>query len=396
MNKGRVDRPFLIALTILVAFGLVMVFSASMYDATVNDEPGYAMFLKQFIFVCIGAAGMMALSRCNYRRFNSKRMTTMLFVFSFVLLLSVFIPGFGVEVNGARRWINLVVTTFQPSELAKVAGILYLSSLLAREPELLKKTPYGDIKTALRYGRDYEGFGGMVRGFCEWRGFRCYMPIALLCGATIIEPSMSAAMAIGVGMFFVLYYGGLRFKTMLPIFTAGAGGLAAALIAEPWRIERILVLFGKGSLDYQITQSLLAIGTGGIFGQGLGNGKQKYLFLPELQNDFIVANIGEETGLLGCLLVLGLYGFLIYRGFKIAKASPDRFGFLYTASVMTLLAFQVIVNIGVAISVLPVTGMALPFISAGGTSMIILFGMLGPILNLSRQVDLSKKGRKRQ
>ena len=398
MNRklGRVDRPFLIALTILVAFGLVMVFSASMYDATVSGDAGYAMFLKQFGFVCVGALFMLWLSRRNYRMFNSRRLTTIIFVFSFLLLLAVFIPGIGVEVNGARRWINLIVTTFQPSELAKVAGIMYLACLLSKEPELLKKSAYGNWKTVKKDGMDYAGFLGGCKGLSEWRGFRCYVPIGLLCGATIIEPSMSAALAIGVGMFFVLYYGGIRLITTLPIMITGGAGIAAALIVEPWRIERILVLFGRGSLDYQITQSLLAIGTGGIFGQGLGNGKQKFLFLPELQNDFIVANIGEETGLLGCLLVLGLYGFLIYRGFKIAKAAPDRFGFLYTASVMTLLAFQVIVNIGVAISVLPVTGMALPFISAGGTSMIILFGMLGPILNLSRQVDLSKKGRKKQ
>ena len=392
---GKVDRPFLITLTILIAFGLVMVFSASMYDATVNNEPGYSTFLKQFSFIVGGAFIMMWISRKNYRLLNSRRLTFILMCFAVVLLLMVFIPGIGVEVNGAKRWINLVVTRFQPSELAKVIGILYLSCLLSKEPELLKDTPYGDFKFGKRYGEECTGWKGFKKALPKWRVIRCFLPIALLCFFTIIEPSMSAALAIGFGMFCVLYYGGIRLRTMIPII--GTGGLAVvfALIREPWRIERIMVLFGKGSIDYQITQSLLAIGTGGIIGQGLGNGKQKLLFLPELQNDFIFANIGEETGLIGCLFVIGLYAYLIYRGFKIAKAAPDRFAYLYTASVMTLIAFQVFVNIGVAISVLPVTGMALPFVSAGGTSAIILLIMMGPILNISRQVDLNKRrGRK--
>ena len=392
---GKVDRPFLITLTILIAFGLVMVFSASMYDATVNNEPGYSTFLKQFSFIVGGAFIMMWISRKNYRLLNSRRLTFILMCFAVVLLLMVFIPGIGVVVNGAKRWINLVVTRFQPSELAKVIGILYLSCLLSKEPELLKDTPYGDFKFGKRYGEECTGWKGFKKALPKWRVIRCFLPIAVLCLFTIIEPSMSAALAIGFGMFCVLYYGGIRLRTMIPII--GTGGLAVvfALIREPWRIERIMVLFGKGSIDYQITQSLLAIGTGGIIGQGLGNGKQKLLFLPELQNDFIFANIGEETGLIGCLFVIGLYAYLIYRGFKIAKAAPDRFAYLYTASVMTLIAFQVFVNIGVAISVLPVTGMALPFVSAGGTSAIILLIMMGPILNISRQVDLNKRrGRK--
>ncbi len=439
---GKVDRPFLITLTILIAFGLVMVFSASMYDATVNNEPGYSTFLKQFSFIVGGAFIMMWISRKNYRLLNSRRLTFILMCFAVVLLLMVFIPGIGVEVNGAKRWINLVVTRFQPSELAKVIGILYLSCLLSKEPELLKDTPYGDFKFGKRYGEECTGWKGFKKALPKWRVIRCFLPIAVLCLFTIIEPSMSAALAIGFGMFCVLYYGGIRLRTMIPIIGTGGLAVAVALIREPWRIERIMVLFGKGSIDYQITQSLLAIGTGGIIGQGLGNGKQKLLFLPELQNDFIFANIGEETGyqitqsllaigtggiigqglgngkqkllflpelqndfifanigeetgLIGCLFVIGLYAYLIYRGFKIAKAAPDRFAYLYTASVMTLIAFQVFVNIGVAISVLPVTGMALPFVSAGGTSAIILLIMMGPILNISRQVDLNKRrGRK--
>jgi cell division protein FtsW len=215
--------------------------------------------------------------------------------------------------------------------------------------------------------------------------------MGVICGLTAIEPSLSAAMAIALGMCGVLYFGGMRLRLFLPYMGLGVLAVIGLMILEPWRLDRFNVFLGKGGYDYQITQSLLAISTGGIFGKGLGNGKQKFLFLPELQNDFIFANIAEEFGFIGCLLVLGLFAFLIFRGFKIAQKSPDSFGYLYVSAVMLLLAFQVLINIGVASAVIPVTGMALPFISAGGSSMIVLFGMMGPILNISRYVEVDSK-----
>jgi cell division protein FtsW len=215
--------------------------------------------------------------------------------------------------------------------------------------------------------------------------------MGVICGLTAIEPSLSAAMAIALGMCGVLYFGGMRLRLFLPYMGLGVLAVIGLMILEPWRLDRFNVFLGKGGYDYQITQSLLAISTGGLFGKGLGNGKQKFLFLPELQNDFIFANIAEEFGFIGCLLVLGLFAFLIFRGFKIAQKSPDSFGYLYVSAVMLLLAFQVLINIGVASAVIPVTGMALPFISAGGSSMIVLFGMMGPILNISRYVEVDSK-----
>lgn len=371
MKKGKVDRPFVIALLILVGFGLLMVFSASMYSSTVDGSKGYSLFLKQFGFVALGLVVMGFMSNIDYRKYNNKKISMILLGVTVFLLLLVLIPGIGVEVNDARRWLNVGIGQFQPSELAKVTGILYLSSLLTREPEVLNGGTWEFTK-------------------------QCMAPIFLICGITAIEPSLSAAMAIGFGMVAVLYFAGVRFKRFAPYAAVGVAGVVVLMIIEPWRLERFNVFLGRGSVDYQITQSLLAIGTGGIFGQGLGNGKQKFLFLPELQNDFIFANIGEEFGLIGCVFVLGLFAFIIWRGFKIANTSPDRFGYLYTSSVMLLLGFQVFVNVGVATSVIPVTGMALPFVSAGGTSVVVLFAMLGPILNISRQADLRKrKGRRK-
>ena len=367
MKSGKVDKPFLIALLILIGFGLLMVFSASMYSATVEnpDGNGYDLFLKQALFVALGIGAMYLVSRIDYHLFDNKRLTFILMGLSLVLLILVLVVG--VTVNDAKRWISLGFTNFQPSELAKFAGILYLTSLISREPEVLTNFKLFSIK--------------------------CILPILLLCGVTAIEPSLSAALAIGAGMFFVLFLGGARLKYFLPYIGLAALAVTGLMIAEPWRIERLNVFLGKGGYDYQITQSLLAIGSGGIFGRGLGNGKQKLLFLPELQNDFIFANVGEELGLVGCLLLIGLFVYIIVRGYKIANTSKDRFGYLYTASTMSLLGFQVLVNIAVATNVLPVTGMALPFVSAGGSSMIVLFVMVGPILNLSRGFNKRKRRR---
>lgn len=363
MKNGKIDRPFLIALMLLAGIGVIMVFSASMYSSTISGEKGYALFLKQFVFVILGVTVMAIMSRIDYRVYKKYYLVGI--VISVFLLIIVLIPGIGLKVNDARRWIDLKVTTFQPSELAKVAVILYFSTIISRKPGIIKEN-----KPFL---------------------LNCMLPLGLICGLTAIEPSLSAAMAIALAAGGVLYFAGIKFKLFYPYLGFGLLAVTGLMIAEPWRLDRFNVFLGKGGYDYQISQSLLAIGTGGIFGRGLGNGKQKYLFLPELQNDFIFANIAEEFGFIGCLLVLGIYAFVIWRGFQIAQKSQDTFAYLYTSSVMFLLAFQVLVNIGVASAIIPVTGMALPFISAGGSSMIILFAMMGPILNVSRNVELGKK-----
>ena len=363
MKNGKIDRPFLIGLLLLAGIGVIMVFSASMYSSTINGEKGYALFLKQLVFVILGVMVMGIMSKIDYRLY--KKYYIVGIVVSVFLLIIVLIPGIGLKVNGARRWIDFKVTTFQPSELAKVAVILYFSTIISRKPGIIK-----------------ENMSFLLN---------CMLPLGLICGLTAIEPSLSAAMAIALAAGGVLYFAGIKFKLFYPYLGFGLLAVAGLMIAEPWRLDRFNVFLGKGGYDYQISQSLLAIGTGGIFGRGLGNGKQKYLFLPELQNDFIFANIAEEFGFVGCLLVLGIYAFVIWRGFQIAQKSQDTFAYLYTSSVMFLLAFQVLVNIGVASAIIPVTGMALPFISAGGSSMVILFAMMGPILNISRNVDLGKK-----
>lgn len=365
MGSRQPDKYFVTALLILSGFGLLMVFSASMYTSSVESSSGLSLFLKQAFFVVLGIFVMWLVSRKNYRRWNNFRLACTLLIVTILLLAAVLVVG--MEVNGAKRWISLGFMTFQPSEFAKFTGVLYLSTLISQKPEVKKR-------------------------FSKYTLY-CIVPMLVICVLAAIEPSLSAAMAIGVAMLFVMFFGGIPFRFFLPYIAVMGAGIGTLLIKEPWRMERLNVFFGQNGLNYQISQSLLAIGSGGIFGRGLGNGKQKLLFLPELQNDFIFANIGEECGLIGCVLLLVLFGYILYRGFKIANSSKDEFGYLYTSSVIALLGFQVIVNIGVATSIMPVTGMALPFISAGGTSMVILFMMVGPIVNLSRGMHSGKRRR---
>jgi len=365
MGMGKIDRPFLIALLILAGIGTLMVYSASMYSLTIS-ESSFMQVFKQFFYAAFGIVCMLGMSHLDYRKLNNKRFVQGFFAITVILLAAVYFTPLGLEVNGGKRWLDLQVTTLQPSELAKFSGILYIIELMVRKPEILRKHT--------------QFFKEVV------------LPSALLLGLILIEPSLSATLAVGVGLFSALFFSGIRFKLILPYLLLCIPGVIALMVATPWRLARLTAFF-TGSPEYQVKQSLLAIGSGGIFGTGLGNGKQKLLFLPEMQNDFIFANIGEEFGLIGCIFIIALYFFIIYRGFKIALAAPDRFGFLYTSSVIALLAFQVFINIAVATNTIPVTGIALPFISAGGTSIIMLFVMFGPILNISKEVNLSKKKR---
>lgn len=366
-KQKPVDRIFLALLLILVLFGLLMVFSASMYSSVVESGgTGFSQFLRQAFYVLIGLAIMAWLSRQNYQMLDRLKFSRILYFSALVLLVIVW--AFGKDVNGAKRWIAIGPITFQPSEWAKFAGIVYIAVVMTHRPQAKSD-------------------------FLSFLGY-CFLPTVVLCGLAAIEPSLSAALAIAMAMFFAMYFGKVRIRYFIFLLAAVAAAAAVFLIIFPWRMERFNVFRGQGGQDYQIMQSLLAIGSGGIFGRGLGAGRQKLLYLPELQNDFIFANIGEETGLFGCLLLLVLFAAFILRGFKIARSAKDEFGYVYTSSVIALIAFQVIVNICVASGIMPVTGIALPFVSAGGTSEIILLGMMGPILNLSRGNEQPQRKRR--
>ncbi len=372
-KEGRIDRPFLITLLCLIGIGLIMVFSASMYSSTVSGSSGSAQFYKQSAFAIVGLIIMFVLSKINYRIFLKPAVYNSLMGITLILLLCCKIPGIGYSVNGAERWVKIGFS-FQPSEIAKMTGIIYIAATLVNKPDIISSN-----------------FGNNPGTKQLW--IYCYSVIVLTCLLIVIEPSLSATLVIALGMMSVLWYSGLKLNQFIPFATIGLIGLSFFLTVS-WRLTRILSLFGHSDVNWQIDQSLVAFGSGGLFGVGLGNGKQKLLFLPEIQNDFIFANIGEEFGLVGCLIVLLLYTYLIYRGFIIGSHCKDRFGFLYILSIMTVLGFQVFVNVAVATHTIPVTGMALPFISYGGTSIVILLTTIGPVLNISRTVKLVSKRKK--
>lgn len=361
-STGSIDKPFLGTLFLLVGIGMVMVFSASMYSSLNSGGNAYDALLRQGVFAGIGFVVMYLFSRVDYEDYCNEKFQYVFLGFSALLLAATLVIG--VDVNGAKRWISIPGGTFQPSELAKVAIIMYSATTAVKYKDSLTKTgPF-------------------------W--LRQMLPLGLLFGLTAIEPSLSAALAIAVAGFAVMWFGMVSGKNLLQLIAVGCAGVGLLILKEPWRLTRIRVFGGQVELSYQIKQSLVAFGSGGLFGVGLGQGKQKLLFLPELQNDFIFANIGEEFGLVGCVAVILIYCYFIFRGYQIAFAirKKSQFGFLYTCGVMTLLGFQMCVNIGVATKSIPVTGMALPFISYGGTSMVVLFFMLAPIMNMSRQIKV--------
>ncbi len=362
-SKGQVDRPLIIALGALIAFGLAMVFSATMYESSLEGSL-LTPFVRQAVYVAIGIVFMIFLSFFDYRRLNQYRVAGGLFFLSLVLLgLVLFL---GPEYNGARRWFDLGFVTFQPSEIAKFTALVWTGTFLTHNPKM--KTDLGPF---------------LILGI---------LPMVVLCVLTMIEPSLSSAILIAIAFMGPLVIGGCKKTHLAGVTIAGLVGAIVMLIRTPWRLERLLVFTGQSNTtEYQIIQSTMAIGAGGFWGKGLGNGTQKLLYLPEGHNDFIFANIAEELGFLGFVLVIALYGYIAYRCFKIALATKNEFGFIYTTGFVILIVAQVLMNIMVSCNSMPATGVALPFISFGGSSFIILSIMVSPILNLSREVNLEPK-----
>ena len=358
---GSLDRSLLLIILVLVVFGLVMVFSASAPAASYYMDNPYHYVIRQGIFALLGFASMFILSFVDYHFYG--RFALPILVGCFLLLFAVYIPGLGVVSNGARRWIGYGVFSLQPSELAKVGVIIYFAYSLSV------------IKDRIQ-----QFWGGLVR----------YLVILGAFGVVLmLEPHFSGTVVIVGTAVIMLIIAGARLKHFallsLPIIPAAV----YMIWKEPYRLERVTTFLNPfadpSDAGFQIVQSLYAIGSGGIFGLGLGMSRQKFLYIPEPQNDFIFSIICEELGLLGALAVLTLFAVLLWKGYRLAQDAPDLFGSLLAAGITSLIAIQVIINIAVVTSSVPVTGMALPFFSYGGTSLFILLSCMGILLNISRQ-----------
>ena len=371
--RGPLDIPFLMLTLLLLAIGVVMVLSASYASAfyDLNKETGgnaTYYFARQLIFAVLGIGIMFVASRFPmsfYRRFSF-----LVLGIAIVLLMAVLVVG--TKSNGARRWIIIAGQSIQPSEIAKIGVILAFATLICRYKNLMGTFKYGVMPFAVI--------------------------LLVIVGLLFLEPHLSASIiiiALGAVMMFI---GGARLFWFLGGL-AGVGGLfVLAVTVLQYSSERISAwrdpFADTGDTGYQIVQSLYAIGSGGLFGLGLGQSRQKYLYLPEEHNDFIFSIISEELGFIGAILILTLFALLIVRGYWIAMHSRDRYSFLVCTGVTSLLALQVILNVAVCTNLIPCTGISLPFFSYGGSALLMQLGEMGIILSVSRDIPTQKTVRR--
>ena len=364
--ETSVDFPYLILLLLLLAVGLTMLYSASYaqseYDSGYTVSTRYLQ--KQAVCAALGLGCMAVFSRIPARVWL--RLAWPLYGISIVLLLSVLVIG--EEVNGARRWINLAGLQFQPSEIAKFTMILMFARLTKG---------FGPDAKQFRYG--VLGFGSALLGIL--------VPLAL-------EKHLSAIMLMGMVAVVMMFVAGTNMKWIL----AGIGGAIVFVVIYitfmGYAGDRVTAWLNPesdpGDTGYQILQSLYAIGSGGLFGLGFGKSRQKYLYLPFQYNDYIFAVICEELGLVGALLIIALFSAMILRGYWIALRAADRFSTVLAAGLITLIAVQTVLNLGVVTNLLPSTGIALPFFSYGGTALAVNLGEMGIVLSISRQRNQAK------
>ena len=365
LQRGQVDRTILFIVLLLVAFGTVMVYSASSTEAVARFGDSAYYLKKHLIRVALGLLLMIFFAGVRYKRFV--RLSRPLLAISFVTLILVLLPGLGgVEAKGANRWLALGPFVFQPSELARFALILWLAETLVNRRNMLNRFTDGLVPILV--------------------------PVAAAVALIVIEPDFSTAVAIAAicgGMIFLagartIHLGGLVVGAMPLIYFA--------LISSEYRKARILAFLESAGdvtgANYQVWQSLIGLGSGGLIGKGLGNGAQKLRFLPEPFNDFIFSIVGEELGLVGGLVLLVLFLMLVIQGFRVAASVNSPVGALLSAGVSLSIGLYVLINIGVVTSLLPATGLALPFISYGGSSLIFSLACVGILLSISREVEL--------
>ena len=372
LARGPIDLPFCLLVLLLTAIGLVMLLSASFpsaYYETKNNDPMY-YFTRQGVFAIMGVAAMFFISKINYQRFRA--FAKPLLYIAIILLVLVLIPGIGQTRNNATRWIGVgELFTFQPSEIAKLAVVLYFSDSISKKKDKMRTTRYG------------------ILPYLFWM---CVIAVLMM-----LEPHLSGTVLIlGTGAALMLV-GGIRWA-WVGAAVGFVGGVAALMLTGVIKYgQSRIAMWQNPFIDprgegYQLSQSLISIGSGGLLGVGLGKSRQKFLYLPEEHNDFIFAIICEELGLIGATIIMLLFAALILRGYWIALHTRDRFGCLLVVGVTTLVAMQTFLNIGVVTGLLPTTGISLPFFSYGGTALSIQLAEMGIVLSVSRQMKPTKAG----
>lgn len=361
------DPFLLIAIAGLVAFGMIMIYSSSHVMAYNKYHDSFYFLRKQVIWSGISIIGMLVTSRISVDTW--KKLPLPLIILSYILLLLVLIPGIGSQINNARRWFRIGPMSFQPSELAKLAVIIYLSSYLANR-------------------------GERIRDF--WNGFiPPLLIVGIMFGLILVEPDMGTAFVIGVGSAAMLFIGGASMAHImgLSLLFLPAGFFLVKNMG--YRINRVKAFLDPWAdpygVGYQISQSFIAFGDGGLMGRGIGEGRQKLFFLPEAHTDFVFSVIGEELGFLGCLFVMMFFIFFLWRCFRIIKNHWGSFEGYLSTGITIFIGVQIVLNLFVVTGLFPTKGLALPFISFGGTSLLTNMVMVGILYSISgREPDTTK------
>lgn len=358
------DFIIFFAVLALLGLGVIMVYSSSAVSAYVNYNDSYYFLKRQIIWASLGILAMLFTMNIDYHIW--RKLAKPVFYITLILLVLVLVPGLGKVVNGARRWLGFGSLYLQPSEIAKLGMVLFCSASLA-------------------HGQD------KITSF--FKGLLPHLAILLLVfGLILKEPDLGTALAIGGTVFVLLFTAGAKISHLSSLGFAGIAGIVTAIILEPYRLRR-LVAFSDPWADplntgYHIIQSLYAIGSGGLFGVGLGRSREKFLYLPEPHTDFIFAILAEELGFIGTVTVIVLFFLFAWRGFKVAISAPDIYGSILAAGLTTMIIMQALMNIAVVTASMPVTGIPLPFISFGGSALIFTLAGVGILLNISRYISL--------
>lgn len=354
--KGNVHPPdywLIISIVTIAAFGILMVYDSSVAIAIRDFSDQYYFVRQQALWLFVGIVCCVLVSKVNYHRWYALALP--FFILTLILLSIVFIPGIGIRALGAHRWISFGPLVIQPAELAKLSLVIYLSAWLS---------------------------------FPEKNRIVAFLILLfLVVGLVVIEPDLGTSFIILTTALLLYFLSGApmwQFLVLVPLFLGGAGALA---VISPYRLQR-LTTFLNPDVDplgssYHIRQILLSLGSGGLFGMGIGQSRQKYMYLPEANTDSIFAIIAEEVGFLGASALVALFLFLIWRGFRIARRAPDRFGRLLALGISSWIGLQTVVNLAAMVSLIPLTGVPLPLISYGGSSLVITLVGLGILLNIS-------------
>ncbi len=352
-QKKGIDRSFCIAIIILVIFGLIMVYDASVVQGLKIFNDSYYYIKQQLIWVCLGIASMIFFMQFDYKRFKDYALP--LVVFSFILLVAVFIPTLGVSGGGAHRWLKVGPITIQPAEIIKLTGVIFLAAVFEKKAKL--------------------------------------MPFLILVGGVtfvtaVLQKDLGSTIVFVVTATLLYFASGAPIWHFLLTFPVAVAAFVTLIVTSSYRSKRVLAFLDPFSdpqgFTYHISQVLIALGSGGLFGLGLGHSRQKFAYIPEVSTDSIFGIIGEEMGFFGSLVLLGVFLLVLSKGFKIAQNCNDRFGKILALGITCWLGIQIVINLSSMTALLPLTGVPLPFISYGGSALVANLTAVGILLNISK------------